>query len=158
MNDYRMASWREKNLSKYPIYHVAMHIVCPLCSKSNLKPIWCWLSDLWQGCVQPQNRVRKHAKVRVCVCVRTCVRMHTYVCVCVGCCVHACKKLLLVGPSMTAEVGTIICSAVISINTFLDAHTLSQRSCAQHPLRMWPAACRHMAASQALITTQQPVG
>lgn len=46
---------------------------------------------------------------------------------------RACAKLLLVGLSMTAEVGAIICSAVISINTFLDAHTLSQRSCTRHP-------------------------
>lgn len=57
----------------------------------------------------------------------------TCVCVCVWACVRACAKLLPVGPSRSAEVGAIICSAVISINTFLDAHTLSQRSCAQHP-------------------------
>lgn len=67
------------------------------------------------------------------------IKVCPYVCVCVAC-VRACAKLLLVGPSMTAEVGAIICSAVISINTFLDAHTVSQWSCAQHPLRRWPAA------------------
>lgn len=70
--------------------------------------------------------------------VKVCVYGGVCVCVwaCLPACVRACVKLLLVGPSMTAKVGAIICSAVISINTFLDAHTLSRRSCAQHPPRM----------------------
>lgn len=79
-------------------------------------------------CSAPEQSTKTCKGERTCVCVRACV------CICV--CVCVCTKLLLVGPSMTAEVGTIICSAVISINTFLDAHTLSQRSCAQHPPRM----------------------
>lgn len=38
-------------------------------------------------------------------------------------------KLLLVGPSMTDEVGPISSPAVFSINTFLETHTLSHSLC-----------------------------
>lgn len=72
---------------------------------------------------------------------------------------RACAKLFLVGLSVTTELGAIIRSAVISINTFLDAHTRSQwRGTKQspRPSRMWPAACRQISTSQELITTRQP--
>ena len=124
--------------------------------RGHLKLVKRYLRDR-RDCVRLSGRGGERESmqryVHVCKCTRVCGPA------CLPACERACAKLLLVGPSMTeAEVGAIICSAVISINTFLDAHTLSQRSCAQHPPRMWPAACRHMAASQALITTQQPVG
>lgn len=85
-------------------------------------------------CLAPEHSVKHRVRVRVQRrgYARTYVRADAYVCVWA----LACTELWPVGPSMTAEVGTIICSAVISINTFLDAHTASQRSCAQLPPRM----------------------
>lgn len=115
---------------------------CPIALWGDVYMLW------WGSCVWLRDGERKH--VKVCACMRVCGSGWA--------CVPVCVCNPLVGPGTTAQVGAIIRSAVISINTFLDAHTLSQQSGAQHPPRRWPAACRHMAASQALITTRQPVG